>query len=614
MLDTRAAAIPRSVYLLAGVHALLVGWCCLRYGFAWTEVGLLPAGVLDWRYGSFDVYRVSPPLVRMWAALPALAMGLEVPFSGVMPDARQRAEWEVARAMLDADPAAAHRALALGRLACLPLTIAGMLVAARWAGELYGRSAAVGAALVWNFFPYMIGYGCLISGDAQAASMGLVTFYVFHRWLEQPQLAESYLLGLVLGLTLLTKTSWLILLGLLPLLWLTIRAGQWWTGRRGGAVDEPAGEARSGSRVFAIWLRQAGGLAFALLLALFVVNLLYGFGGSFRRLDDYEFISQALAGSDEWKSRGWSGNRFDGTLLGAVPVPLPENLVVGVDLQKWDFDRTRWSYFRGQWRDEGWWYYYLYGLATKLPLGFWLLVLIAAAGTARWRSWRGPWPQELLLWTPMVLVVLLASMETGLNRHLRYVLPSLPPAIVLASRSFRVFDQPRRRLRGVVVVATAWMIASSLWIYPHSLSYFNESVGGPMRADAHFNASNLDWGQDLPFLRRWQQANPDKQPLWVKNYLHVTPPESAGIETAGAVPSMYQPDARRSQAELAKSEARFKPGWYAVDRETQLRKSGDFEHLRQFEPSAWAGYGFQIFEITPQRAEVLERQWRERLK
>lgn len=590
---------------LIAVHGVLVSWCAARYGFAWTEVGLLPAGILDWHYGTFDVYRVNPPLVRMWGTLPVLALEPEIPFHGVLSEPRSRAEWEVARAMFDADPDAAHLWLRIARLFCLPFAAVGMWVASRWASELYGRAAGIGAAVLWAFLPNLIGYGCLISGDAQAASMGLLTFYLFRSWLARPRFAESYLLGLVWGLTILTKSSWLILLGMLPVLWLSIRTAEWWKRHREGRSPCLAQLRNAGSA----FMKEAVLLAFALLLALFVVNLLYGFSGSFRRLDSYDFISKALAGNEDWQSHGWSGNRFHGTALGAVPVPLPGNLVTGIDLQKWDFDRERWSYFRGEWRTKGWWYYYLYGLATKLPLGFWLLFLIAAAGMVWRRSWRGPWQQELLLWTPMVLVVGGASVETGLNRHLRYVLPALPFAIVLASRSFRLFCEPSRIGRGTVTVATAWMVASSLWIYPHSLSYFNESVGGPMRADAHFNASNLDWGQDLPYLRRWQQANPKKRPMWVR-YTPFTPPDAVGVESEGRVPSMGQPDHDRRLTVPAETDPLFLPGWYAIDRESLLRRSGEYDYLRSLQPAAWAGYGFYIYEISPVQAEAFEQQLR----
>jgi hypothetical protein len=51
----------------------------------------------------------------------------------------------------------------------------------------------------------------------------------------------------------------------------------------------------------------------------------------------------------------------------------------------------------------------------------------------------------------------------------------------------------------VVVTLCCWFVSSSLWIYPHSLSYFNESIGGPLNGPRHLLGSNVDWGQDLRY-------------------------------------------------------------------------------------------------------------------
>ncbi len=59
----------------------------------------------------------------------------------------------------------------------------------------------------------------------------------------------------------------------------------------------------------------------------------------------------------------------------------------------------------------------------------------------------------------------------------------------------------RRWLRAAVVGCVAWGTVSSLWTYPHSMSYFNELAGGPRGGDRHLINSNIEWGQDLFFLR-----------------------------------------------------------------------------------------------------------------
>lgn len=56
----------------------------------------------------------------------------------------------------------------------------------------------------------------------------------------------------------------------------------------------------------------------------------------------------------------------------------------------------------------------------------------------------------------------------------------------------------------LTAVSVCWLAASSLSIYPHSLSYFNESVGGPLNGPHHLLGSNVDWGQDLLYLEEWR--------------------------------------------------------------------------------------------------------------
>lgn len=65
-----------------------------------------------------------------------------------------------------------------------------------------------------------------------------------------------------------------------------------------------------------------------------------------------------------------------------------------------------------------------------------------------------------------------------------------------------------------------WFVASSLWIYPHSLSYFNESIGGPLNGPEHLLGSNVDWGQDLLSMFHRAKDNPEDSVLIVGNPLN----------------------------------------------------------------------------------------------
>jgi hypothetical protein len=56
------------------------------------------------------------------------------------------------------------------------------------------------------------------------------------------------------------------------------------------------------------------------------------------------------------------------------------------------------------------------------------------------------------------------------------------------------------------VLLLAWQAVSVAGIAPHYLSYFNALCGGPYQGYRYLVDSSLDWGQDLPSLRRELEA------------------------------------------------------------------------------------------------------------
>jgi hypothetical protein len=109
------------------------------------------------------------------------------------------------------------------------------------------------------------------------------------------------------------------------------------------------------------------------------------------------------------------------------------------------------------------------------------------------------------------------SSQTGMNEHLRYVLPVFPFFQVWIGRLGPTLAAARRhaaplRLRaaaGLVIAGLAWGTVSSLLCVPHSLAYFNETVGGRWNGWRHLVSSNVDWGQDLIALERFIAEHPE---------------------------------------------------------------------------------------------------------
>jgi hypothetical protein len=62
----------------------------------------------------------------------------------------------------------------------------------------------------------------------------------------------------------------------------------------------------------------------------------------------------------------------------------------------------------------------------------------------------------------------------------------------------------------IAAIAIALM-TETLSAYPDYLAFFNIAAGGERGGIRFLGDSNLDWGQDLPLLARWQQDHPDLQ-------------------------------------------------------------------------------------------------------
>lgn len=578
------------VAVLVLVHSVLLAWAAYRDSATLDEVGHFAAGLSHWHRGNFDQYRVNPPLVRMVACLPVLLAGPTIDTRGFdfRFDPRSvgslRPEFLSGRYIAGNLGAEYFWLLTLARWACIPFSVLGAVICFRWANELYGWQSGVLATALWAFCPNILAHGHLITPDVGAAALGVACLYMFWKWLRQATWARACGLGLVLGLAELTKTTWLILLPVLPILWLMYR------------MLGPPG--LRGLR----WRQEGGQLLTSFILALWVLNLGYGFEGSFKRLGDYEFVSESLAGTPTPHITGTS-NRFAQSSMRSLPVPVPSNYLQGIDYVKWEFERKMWSYLRGEWRKGGWWYYYLYALLIKVPAGTWLLVAIAAAAAGFRPGYSAGLRDELVLLLPLVCVLTLVSSQTGFNHHLRYALPIFPLTFILIARLGRAMKLGHVGLGLTVALALGGSVVSSLRVYPHSISYFNEFIGGPRNGRYHLLDSNIDWGQDLFYLKRWVDRHPAAKPLYVAYGIPYIDPKSVGI-------SYDRPPAGPNSAgaaDLDDEEIGPKPGWYAMSVLRIHDYGRDFDYFLDLEPVDVVGYSIYIYHITPESAARLKQ-------
>jgi Dolichyl-phosphate-mannose-protein mannosyltransferase len=627
------------------VHAglLLVG---IRWNFAVFDEGAhVPAGISHWQTGDFSLYRVNPPLGRMLAALPVLLVRPHSTYVHVNHQPGGRADWDVGRDFAELNAPRYFDLICLARLPGVLWSLLGAWIINRWCRELYGGWAGCLGVALWVFDPAVLAFAQVVTPDIPAAVAGILATYVFWRYLRSGSWALASWSGLLLGVAQLTKFTMVVLYGVWPLIALAYylrreegheaaapRAGTRENGPDGACTDPDAGQEEASSarsvhfkegRAASAWGRRALQALAIVLISLDAINLGYFFQDTCWQLGDFTFVSRSLTGTSSVPRFGEPANRFRSGWLGRLVVPLPAEYLQGIDAQRRDFESEYPSYLAGEWRNRGWWYYYLYALAVKEPLGTLTLIVWGLVLTITRHPSSARWEDELTLWLPAAVVLILVSSQTGFNHHMRYVLPAFP-FVAVAPGKLGYFLRPGRPWSRLVILALlGWAVASSVRVCPHSMSYFNEVAGGPENGHNHLVDSNIDWGQDLLALRDWIREHPEARPFGLA-YFHFLDPGLLGIE--------YQlpPLGPEGELKLATEEPEHlaqpgpRPGYYALSVNylrgvtfnapngrggwTWINRHDAFAYFQHFRPIARAGYSIYIYHITPEEADSVRHQ------
>lgn len=558
------------------VHAAMLAYGAWIHGPGWDEGGHLPSGISHWQIGTIDAYRVNPPLVRMIATLPIAMVDFELPqFRG--EDTRMRPEWVMGHVFWQQHGRNAYWYLTIARWACIPWSLLAAYMIYVWATRLYGQASGLFAAVLWCFSPLVLTNAQMMTPDAAAAAMGVSASYVFWKYIKDPTWLRAIDAGILLGLAELTKFSWVILFILWPVIWVSDLFAK-----------------RSSLTTVDFRGRSLQFLSIVL-LAIFVINVGYGFEGTFDRLGAYRFVSSSLRASGENED---AANRFRGSVFGTVPIPLPRNYVLGIDRQKLDFESGSRSYLRGVWKDRGWWYYYVYGLFVKEPIGYLLLFCVAFVYSVR-RDWN--WETVHLL-SPAVVVFLLVSSQTGFNHHLRYVLPCFPFVFIWMGQIWPWIAVSFVR-KMVLFFVLGSSVLSSFYVFPHSHAYFNVFGGGPMSGHNHMLDSNIDWGQDILLLADWIEAHPEKPIDGVAYSLDwLIKRDALGIPDKNPPPGFLE----KNTGSIDRADFGPKPGRYAVFVRPLREDAKIYDYFRFFQPAEVLGYTVYIYEIGEQD---VERYW-----
>ena len=492
------------------------------------EVNHLPAGISYWHQGQYWCYHHNPPFIKLLFAMPAVMMDVPTDYSHFryLPGNRGP-DFELGNDFLRVNRNHYELLYAICRLVVVAMTVwAGWLVFT-WSSLLFNEHAGLLSQALWTVCPNVLAHGCLVTPDIGATILGFYATYRFWSYLNAPSAWNAAVCGVLLGLTESSKFSYVVL----PGIWLAILLVRLMT-EPGFFTNRYVSFNQIVADVFVV-----------VSVSLLALNLTFLFEGTGAPLGELKFFSRTLTrpadSSDQFRV-----NRFQGTFAGRIPMPFPEQYLLGFDDQLRDVDGHQMqNYLRGEIRrGKGWWHYYLYCLLVKTPVGSMAIGVVSLiAWICRWRNPR-TWFNDATLVIPIAVFLVVISANDGINSHIRYILPIFPFAMVFAGGSLALFARVPghpRILQGLLLAS----FVSIARVHPYQISYFNEIAGGPRQGFQHVVDSNLDWGHGLIALRRWLKQNAPDRPVQLAYFggLH---PESLGLsyDVPGVLNSNGAPD------------------------------------------------------------------------
>jgi hypothetical protein len=462
-----APSTPRLRLSLAStvlLLVLLVAWFWLRgerfiaaNGPTFDEGVHLTAGYSYWMTGDFRLNAEDPPLLKLLWALPAV-LG-SAPQYPELDTSVPINHWQVADRWIYGSGISPRSLIDPARRVNLALGCCTIVLVGWWAFRFWGSLvAALAASAFAAADPNLLAFSCVLSTDLGLAFFSMLTCYFIWEYVATPTRGLLLATGISLGLMLAAKFSALgIVVGLTVAGWAYYASG--------GTLALPGTQQPKG-------LRSALELGVRLgVIAAIAAAATYGF---------IHF--------DQWgkglKFQLTRGEHGDGVM-----------------------------YLDGELSQRGWLQYFIVVLLLKLPVGLLLCSALATMRGAVGLAVRAPRDAGVAavknpqLWVivPPIAFFALAS-YSRVDMGLRVVAPVLPFLYLLAAGLASVEDY-RILSRTVVVACLIWSGYAAQSANPHEIAYHNELAGSLTTSTPILADSNLDWGQGLPSLKAWMNAN-----------------------------------------------------------------------------------------------------------
>jgi hypothetical protein len=547
---TKAATTPPPLEQFLTSHArsiviaLLAAFAVLAWSATWEksttfdEMAHLTAGTAYWKTGDYRLHPENGILPQRLESLPLLAMGADFPDTN-QPAWHVSDVWKFGYQYFYKLGNNLDQMLWWGRGSVVVLGVLLGWIVYEWSKRLFGVVGGAISLVLYVLCPNMLAHSALATSDLAAALLFTASLATFWSNLHRVSFGTVSTSAIVMGLLFVTKFSAVLILPSAVLL-LALRL----------ATNQPLivgwrGDTRlvdGRTKQLAIF---GGVMAIHALTVFTIIWACYGFRGEmFRdavRSHDTTYFPDVM---DKLSESGLLGRSvriaYD---HGILPRPYLYGFAVTLESSK-----SRGAFFNGERGATGWWAFFPYAFLVKTPLPTIGLLLAAAfAAVASWtnvystpdsfgaiirrRVKRGLY-RTAPLWVFMAIYWTVA-ISTNLNIGHRHILPTYPMMFILCGAAGHWIAVRAKWPTRIVALLVVLLAVESLTMYPHYLAYFNQIAGGPRNGYRHLVDSSLDWGQDLPGLKRWLDKEQD--PAWrdrpvFLSYFGTGSPEYYGLD------------------------------------------------------------------------------------
>lgn len=541
--------------IIATVGILL--WSAQGYFSPVTdELANIPGGLNYLQTGRYTD-ATQPPLLRYLFAIPQWLMGLDV----FAKDESGEYFWvEYAHKFMFANKVNWQTIVSSARAIVIALTLAQIILVYFFSKKIWGNYAALAAAIFIAFEPNTIAHGELATLDLAFSLTFLWVIYALYQYTQIPDWKRFILLNLAVGVSFLTKFSALTLFVSIPVTLFLLRKKR----------D-----------------LHLGRFGWSPLILLFIVAASYLFQVKSAG-QDYQISRPRLdipikdKIHEQAQKYGLTG---DQVLSAEIPL---YDFWKGFGMQifhamfqdKWRKNDT-YQYLLGDYADRGWRTYFTWTFLLKSTIPsiiFTFLFLFLLGKKVIKKTFETNALLLCLLLSP-VLYFIVCSMGT-INIGHRYLLPVYP---FLAMGVGYIFAKSNQKMKYFVSFLLLFHVGSSLSVYPHHLSYFNEFS----RGEHYLSDSNIDWGQDMLFLQQ-DLATVDSQNTQTWGELSgIVKPEHLGF-TLAKIPPLDSLRAGKHRI------------YYSINRylnRSQVYPNGIHPWLNQYEPVGKIGSSILVYEV-----------------